>query len=244
MSVLQVEEFAHDPAALVELNRELSVMRAEQRVEFALEHLPGAQALSSSFGAQAAVSLSLVTRQAPRMPVLLVDTGYLFPETYQFIDALQARLDLNLHVLQSAQSAAWFESQYGKLWEQGVEGITRYNQLRKVEPMKTGLAKLGVRSWFAGLRRLQSESRAQLDVLSIQDGRFKIHPIVDWTDRDVWRYLNQHDLPYHPLWHQGYVSIGDTHTTRPLIADLREEDTRFFGLKRECGLHETSEELR
>ena len=74
-----------------------------------------------------------------------------------------------------------------------------------------------------------------------RDGRWKLHPIADWSDRDVWQYLQQHDLPYHPLWHQGYVSIGDVHTTRPLEAGMNEEDTRFFGLKRECGLHFDSE---
>ena len=67
--------------------------------------------------------------------------------------------------------------------------------------------------------------------------RWKLHPIADWTDRDVWEYLQRHDLPYHPLWHQGYVSIGDVHTTRPLQPGMNDEDTRFFGLKRECGLH-------
>jgi phosphoadenosine phosphosulfate reductase len=60
---------------------------------------------------------------------------------------------------------------------------------------------------------------------------------VDWNDRDVWKYLKQHELPYHPLWEQGYVSIGDVHTTRPLAAGMSAEDTRFFGLKRECGIH-------
>ena len=66
----------------------------------------------------------------------------------------------------------------------------------------------------------------------------KVHPIADWTNRDVHRYLRQHDLPYHPLWDQGYVSIGDHHTSRPLVAGMNEQDTRFFGLLRECGLHE------
>jgi phosphoadenosine phosphosulfate reductase len=72
----------------------------------------------------------------------------------------------------------------------------------------------------------------------MQDGRAKILPIVDWSDRQVHRYLGDQGLPYHPLWHKGYVSIGDVHTTRPLTADLAPEQTRFFGLKRECGLHE------
>ena len=65
-----------------------------------------------------------------------------------------------------------------------------------------------------------------------------MHPLIDWTDRDVFRYLTRHNLPYHPLWEQGYVSIGDVHTTRRLSDGMTEEETRFFGLKRECGLHE------
>ena len=68
--------------------------------------------------------------------------------------------------------------------------------------------------------------------------RWKVHPIADWTDRDVFRYLKQNDLPYHPLWEQGYVSVGDVHTTKPIHAVKTEEETRFFGLKRECGLHD------
>ena len=65
-----------------------------------------------------------------------------------------------------------------------------------------------------------------------------IHPIIDWTDKNVHDYLKANDLPYHPLWEQGYISIGDTHTTRKLEDGMSEEETRFFGLKRECGLHE------
>ena len=92
---------------------------------------------------------------------------------------------------------------------------------------------------MAGLRRVQSSSREQLPVVSQQDGRMKVLPIVDWTDRDVHRYLTENDLPYHPLWEKGYVSIGDVHTTRPLTGDMTPEETRFFGIKRECGLHDT-----
>ena len=73
--------------------------------------------------------------------------------------------------------------------------------------------------------------------LEFRDGRWKVHPIFDWTDRQVFDYLRRHDLPYHPLWHEGYVSIGDWHTTRSLAEAGDVEATRFFGLKRECGLH-------
>ena len=228
---------AEDGRALAELNAWLGQRSAAQRVAWALESLSGNHALSSSFGAQAAVSLHLVTSQKPDIPVILVDTGYLFPETYAFIDQMSERLKLNLSVYRPRMSRAWMEARHGQLWEKGVDGIRRYNQLRKVEPMQRALDDLGVRTWFAGLRRDQSESRAVTPVAELKQGRWKVHPIVDWSDRDVFEYLKRHHLPYHPLWEQGYVSIGDFHTTQRWQPGMREEDTRFFGLKRECGIH-------
>ncbi|MDG4597720.1 MAG: phosphoadenylyl-sulfate reductase [Candidatus Contendobacter sp.] len=223
---------------LAEKNREMDKLSAEQRVAWALENFPGRVVLTSSFGAQSAVCLHLVTVQQPDIPVVLVDTGYLFPETYQFIDELSERLALNLHIYRAEHSPAWQEARYGKLWEQGLEGIERYNWLNKVEPMQRALRDLGAAAWISGLRRQQAQSRQDLDVLLWRNGRCKVHPLIDWTDRDVFRYLTRHNLPYHPLWEQGYVSIGDVHTTRRLADGMTEEETRFFGLKRECGLHE------
>jgi phosphoadenosine phosphosulfate reductase len=219
-------------------NRKLAELDAQARVEWAFAHLPGRHVLSSSFGAQAAVSLHLVTRVDPGVPVVVIDTGYLFPETYQFIEQLTERLDLNLHVYRSRRSAAWQEASEGRRWEQGESGLAAYNRENKVEPMQRALAEIEAGSWIAGLRAVQSDTRAGLPVLSAASERWKLHPIIDWSDRDVYRYLQRHDLPYHPLWEKGYVSIGDTHTTRALheVDDIR--DTRFFGLKRECGLHE------
>lgn len=224
---------------LQQCNQELSNWTAEQRVAWALALFEGQVALSSSFGIQAAVMLHMISAQQPNIPVILVDTGYLFPETYRFIDELVERLALNLHVFRAKLSPAWQEARYGRLWEQGLEGIERYNQLNKVEPMQRALEELGVQAWFSGLRRQQASSRQQRQILEQgKASRWRIHPIVDWTDRQVFNYLRQHELPYHPLWHQNYVSVGDWHTTTPLTAGMREEETRFFGLKRECGLHE------
>ncbi len=220
------------------LNHDLEQRSAEQRVAWALESFPGRVVLTSSFGAQSAVCLHLVTVQQPDIPVVLIDTGYLFPETYQFIDKLGERLALNLHIYRAQHSPAWQEARYGKLWEQGLEGIERYNHINKVEPMQRALKELGATAWLSGLRRQQAKSRQHLEVLLWRNGRCKIHPLIDWTDRDVYRYLTQYGLPYHPLWEQGYVSIGDVHTTRQLSEGMTEEETRFFGLKRECGLHE------
>ncbi len=233
-------ESATGAAALAESNQALAALSAAERVQWSLAHLPGAFALSSSFGAQAAVLLHMVTTIKADIPVIVVDTGYMFPETYRFIDELSERLNLNLQVYRAQISIAWQEARYGKLWEKGVEGIEQYNQLRKVEPMQRALRELNIGTWFSGVRRSQSASRANAPLLQQQGGRYKLHPIADWTDRDVGRYLKQHNLPYHPLWEKGYVSIGDWHTTRPLSEGMSEEDTRFFGLKRECGLHDFS----
>jgi len=224
--------------ALASVNAQLEKSSAEARVSWTLENLPGAFVLSSSFGIQAAVSLHLVTRQQPDIPVILTDTGYLFPETYRFIDQLTEQLGLNLKVFRAETSAAWQEARYGKLWEQGVEGIEQYNQINKVEPMNRALQELGAQTWFAGLRRDQSGSRANLPVLGVQRGVFKVLPIIDWDNRQIHHYLQQHNLKYHPLWDEGYLSVGDTHTTRKWEPGMAEEETRFFGLKRECGLHE------
>ena len=226
-------------AALEHCNELFASMSPEERVEWALRNLPENAVLSSSFGAQAAVSLHLVTQQRPDIPVIFIDTGYLFPETYQFVDDLTERLGLNLHVYRSKTSPAWQEARYGRRWEQGVNGIAAYNYDNKVEPMERALRELNVGVWFAGLRRSQSTSRADVPYLTWSEGnRWKVHAIADWSDKDVYNYLKKYDLPYHPLWEQGYVSIGDTHTTKPLHEVENSEDTRFFGLTRECGLHE------
>jgi phosphoadenosine phosphosulfate reductase len=227
-----------DPGTLAQVNEHLESLDARERIEWALQNLPGRHLLSSSFGIQGALMLHLVTRVAPEIPVVLVDTGHLFPETYRFIDELTERLGLNLQVYRPLTSRAWQESRYGRLWEQGLEGIERYNQINKVEPMQRALKELEAGTWFAGLRRQQADTRSDLSVLRVQDGRFKVHPVIDWSNRDVYRYLQHHGLRYHPLWEKGYVSVGDTHTSRPLEPGMSEQETRFFGLKRECGLHE------
>jgi phosphoadenosine phosphosulfate reductase len=223
--------------ALKALNASLAKLSAEERVAWALQHVPGEHVLSSSFGAQSAVSLHLVTRQKPDIPVVLIDTGYLFPETYRFIDELSERFALNLKVYRPRIGISWMEARYGRLWEQGLEGLDRYNSIRKIEPMQRALNEIGASGWFAGLRRSQARSRADIAFVERRNDRWKFHPLADWSDRDVGMYLQRHGLPYHPLWEQGYVSIGDIHTSRRWEPGMDPEDTRFFGLKRECGLH-------
>ncbi|EJD6584410.1 phosphoadenylyl-sulfate reductase [Providencia rettgeri] len=236
-AVLSLDK-AQQTAYLSDFNVQLEKMSAIQRIEWALEHLPAEFVLSSSFGIQAALTLHMVTQIVPDIPVILTDTGYLFPETYQFIEHLSSTLNLNLRVYRAQRTPAWQEAIYGQLWTQGIEGIERYNQLNKVEPMERALHELQAQSWFSGLRREQSTSRANLSVLGVGKGIFKILPVIDWNNKQVYEYLIKYKLPYHPLWEKGYLSVGDTHTTRKWEEGMSEEDTRFFGLKRECGLHE------
>jgi phosphoadenosine phosphosulfate reductase len=180
----------------------------------------------------------MVTRYRPDIPVIFIDTGYLFPETYEFVDQLTERLDLNLNVYSSQLSPAWQEARYGERWNRGVEGLAAYNRANKVQPMERALRELTVGTWIAGLRREQARSRAAVPFLSWSGDRWKVHPIADWKDRDIYQYLKRHELPYHPLWEKGYVSIGDIHTTRSLNDVDHVDETRFFGLTRECGLHD------
>ncbi|MBT5797859.1 MAG: phosphoadenylyl-sulfate reductase [Porticoccaceae bacterium] len=222
---------------LTNVNEALEKKTALERIEFAAENLPSNYSIASSFGVQSAVSLHMITQVMPKIPVILIDTGYLFPETYQFVDQLAEALDLDVHVYQSTMSPAWQEARYGKLWEKDTRALNEYNQRNKVEPMDRALNELEVGTWFAGLRREQSKSRHELPIVQTFKDRVKVHPVIDWSNRDIHQYLQKHRLPYNPLWEKGYVSIGDKHSTKPLTLGLSEEETRFGGSQRECGLH-------
>jgi phosphoadenosine phosphosulfate reductase len=219
---------------------DLEKASAEDRVKWAVEQFGDGLVMTTSFGIQAAVMLHLVTRVAPKIPVIFIDTGYLFPETYTFARDLTESLGLNLKKYVPAMTAAEQEALYGKQWEQGIDGLKRYNFINKVEPMDRAVRELGATAWLAGLRRTQGSTREALKVVQQQNKITKVHPIIDWDNRKVHRYLTEHGLGYHPLWDQGYVSVGDWHSTSKLLDGMKEEDTRFGGLKRECGLHETS----
>jgi len=219
---------------------DLEIASATERVRWAHETYGEQLVLTTSFGVQSAVMLHLVTTLIPNIPVIFVDTGYLFPATYTFAAELTERLKLNLKTYIPRQTAAQQEALYGKLWEKGLEGLERYNLINKVEPMNRAVKELGATAWLSGLRRTQSSSRSERKVVESQNKTTKIYPIIDWNDRNVYEYLTENGLPYHPLWDQGYVSVGDWHSTKKLGAGMTEEETRFGGLKRECGLHEVT----
>ena len=219
------------------LNRRLEALNAKERVEWALRQFGNRLIMTTSFGVQSAALLHLANSVKPGLPVVFIDTGYLFPETYRFAEEIKKKLNLNLKTYRAHRSPAQQEALDGKRWEKGLEELEAYNYENKVEPMERALEELQVEGWMSGLRRVQSSSRAHLRPVEIQNGVIKIHPIIDWNNRDVYRYLRANGLRYHPLFDQGYVSLGDLHSTKKLEEGMTEEETRFNGLKRECGLH-------
>ena len=226
------------------VNPELLQADATDIVRWAHKTFGDGLVLSTSFGIQAAVMLHLVTRVVPDIPVVFIDTGFHFLDTYKFADELTERLKLNLKVYQARGSAAWTLAGHGKLWEQGVDCLNQLDRIHKVEPMNRALEELGATATLAGLRRGQTEHRQNLPPAVLQNGRYKVHPILLWSTKDVHEYLKKHDLPYHPLRDRDYASIGDWHSTLPITAEQHEREGRFGGLKQECGLHlpETQEE--
>lgn len=224
---------------LEQLNEQFADADAKEVIKWAADTFDDGLVMSTSFGIQSAAMLHLVTSIIPDIPVIWIDTGYLHAETYRFAEQLTQRLNLNLKVYQSHLSPARMEALYGKLWEKkDVESLNLYDQIRKVEPMQRALRELGATGWLAGLRRDQTEHREQLPKFSLQWEIYKILPILNWHSRDIHYYLTEHDLPYHPLFDQGYMTVGDWHSSRPMsLNDEHERNTRFKGVKQECGLH-------
>ncbi len=214
-----------------------SVTSAAERIRAVADRHAGRLVATTSFGAQAAIMLRLLKEHAPEVPIVFIDTGYLFKETYQFAEQLIKTWDLNIRVYQPHYSAARLEALYGRLWEQGEKGLEKYGLMTKVEPLNRALTEIGASVWLSGLRRSQAGSREERPFAELQKSTIKLYPILDWTDEDVAAYMKAHSLPHHPLTYQGYVSIGDWHSTRPLEEGMTAEQTRFEGVKRECGLH-------
>lgn len=226
------------PLDLDAIDAELADADAEEVVRWASELFGGRLVMSSSFGATSAVMLHLVSRVVPDVPVIFLDTGYLFPETYQFAEALRERLGLRLEVYGPKMSAARQEALYGRLFDGDDDDLARYLEINKVEPMRRALDELDAAAWVAGLRAEQTAYRASLRKVERQQGVFKVHPILDWTAEDVHDYLELYDLPHHPLYAWGYRSIGDVHSTVPVSPDQVDERAgRRLGEARECGIH-------
>jgi phosphoadenosine phosphosulfate reductase len=197
--------------------------------------------VTCSFQTECMVLVDLVVAHQPDIPVLFLETGYHFPETYAYRDQMTERMHLTLVNLESKQTVAEQESQFGILYQNAPD---RCCGMRKVEPLFRGLDDYGV--WFTALRREQSPTRANLqsvDHFRLPTGKqlLKVSPLAAWTNADVWAYLKRRDIPVLPLYHQGYTSIGCAPCTT-LPADPENlRSGRWAGKKLECGIHIASE---
>ena len=164
-------------------NAELAKLDAQGRVAWAWERFGEGLVMTTSFGLQSAVMIHLVREVNKDIPILFVDTGYLFPETYQYAELLREKLGIEPKIYSATISPLYQQIRFGRLWEQGPEGMEKYNLVNKVEPMQRALKELGATAWLAGLRREQSASRAERTFIEKQNDLTKIYPILDWDDK-------------------------------------------------------------
>ena len=225
-----------------EIANTLESQNAGERISWLYETYGDRVVASSSFGLQAAVMLHLISTHAPKIPVIFVDTGYLFPESYRYINELSEMLDVDLRCYIPRYTAAHQEALWGELWAGDKEEQQKYATVNKVEPMNRALQEIGADIWLSGLRRSQSSTRANRALAEQQGATLKVYPILDWADAQVSSYFYDNRLPKHPLEREGYLTMGDWHSTRKPMAGEDAESTRFGGQKYECGLHEQSGE--
>lgn len=197
-----------------------------------------------SFQAEDVVVLHMLRKSLPDIPVLFLDTGYHFPETYEFRDQLTRDWNLNLINVLPRQTVQEQESTLGILYR---EDPTRCCQLRKVEPLFQALEPFDM--WFTGLRREQSITRANLkkaELHRLPSGKTltKVSPLADWSWRQVWEYTGAHNLSYLPQYDQGYLSIGCQPCTAIPDDPANPRSGRWGGRKLECGIHTFSERAR
>lgn len=210
---------------------------AEELIREVLEQYSGRACLTCSFQAEDMVVLDLLRKLRPDIPVLFLDTGYHFAETYEYRDRMAREWRLNLVNLVPALSVEQQEGRFGKLYGTQPDQCCK---MRKVEPLLRALADYEI--WFTGLRREQSPTRAnlaQVEQHTLPNGKTlaKVSPLALWTWNEVWSYLRVNEIDYLPLYDRGYPSIGcEPCTSLPLDAgNLR--SGRWGGLKLECGIH-------
>jgi phosphoadenosine phosphosulfate reductase len=187
------------------------------------------------------IVLDVLRKVQPGIPVLFLETGYHFAETYAYRDRMVAEWGLNLVNLSSPRTVARHEAAFGKLYQTAPDKCC---QLRKVQPLLQGLKDFDI--WFTGLRREQSPTRANLQLVethTLPSGKkiAKVNPLAFWTWKELWRRQDEQHIPTLPLYDQGYPSIGcEPCTSLPLSAE-DQRSGRWAGRKLECGIHTFAE---
>ena len=218
------------------LNQEFEGKQAEEIIRWAVGEFTPDLAMSTSFGAESAVLLHLVTQIYPTIPVLFTNTGFHFKETLEHRDYLVKRLNLNLRELKPEMPNEQFLAQYGKLYEKDPDACCAMN---KIAPFEKALK--DYKAWITGIRHNQAATRKTAHFVErYRDRMVKINPLLDWNGRVFLDYTKKHDLPYHPLWKLGYQSIGCSpeNCTRPVKLGEDPRAGRWSGTgKVECGIH-------
>jgi phosphoadenosine phosphosulfate reductase len=221
-----------------ELSRESARLEGaspEERLAFAVERWGEKLLFTSSFGAGSGVLLHMWSRVAAHLPVVVIDTGFLFDETLAYRDRLARELGLRIEVARPEQARDDF------LWEHGADIQARDPDFccarNKVAPLQPYVARS--LAWVSGLRRDQSKTREHVPILQpTNDGPVKVHPLATMTAAEAQAYMERHAIPEHPLKPRRYLSIGCWPCTRPVADGEDERAGRWAGqAKTECGLH-------
>ena len=221
-------------------NKELVNMKAQEMLTWGYKKFDNQFAITTSFGIQSSVILNMVSKLClqKKIKIFWIDTGYLPPETYLYAEKLIKNLSLEIEVLQSELSPARMEAIYGKLWETNKESdLDKYHELRKIKPLENGLQIYNIQCWASGVRSSQTETRNQMNFLDVIRQRLSLRPILNWTNKDIFYYMEENNLPAHPLFSKGYSSVGDWHSSSPDGNETKGRATRFKGIKQECGIH-------
>jgi phosphoadenosine phosphosulfate reductase len=227
----------YTPEALARLSQEMESWEPQAILRWAVEEFFPDIALACSFGGPSGmVLLDMMAQIEPRVEVFYLDTGFLFPETYETRDRAIARYGIRPVAYAPELTPEEQAQRYGdQLWLRDPDLCC---QLRKVEPNRRALQ--GKRAWISGIRRDQAVTRRETPVVQwdVKFGLVKVNPLARWTEADVWRYIVEHDVPYNPLHDRGYPSLGCTFCTRPVQPGDDPRAGRWQGFdKTECGLH-------
>ncbi len=219
---------------LRQINKIYSEKSTEERLLMAWEEYGGDICMTSSFQTQSVPLLYLVAKTIPELPVIFLDTGFHFAETLAFRDQLINDYNLNVINVKTGMGHDNFKMQYGNLYEMDPDLCCHVN---KTLPLQEELDKY--KAWIAGVRGDQTDNRAAMDVVNVlEDGKVKICPIIDWTKKDLWTFHTRNELPSHPLFVKGFMSVGCAPCTRASNDDTDERAGRWSGnCKTECGIH-------
>jgi phosphoadenosine phosphosulfate reductase len=230
------------PLDLDATNAVLGTYEPQAIVAWAVKQFSDGLIMSSSFGAESALLIHMVTRLLPGVRIVMIDTGYLFPETHAFMEALRRRFNLNVWTYRTRNDPIAYLTSAGETDPTMRRDISRCCAGNKNEPFDRAMSDLRPAAWLRGIRRSQAATRENRQVVEWSNRYhcYAVSPILDMSAREIHAYMKRHDLPYHPLRERGYASVGcnPLTCTRPIQIGEDPRAGRWSGTgKLECGLH-------